>query len=387
MTPERILLFSTTMGLGGADKQVSLLSQELDARGYDTQVVSLRPVGKMGRNLREHGIPVKSLQIDRTVQAPQAVARLRRHVRDFDSDILHSHMFHANMVARATRSVTPVDGVISTAHNVYESPPDEGGKGGVIWREQAYRITDPLADLTTNVADAGIDRYVNLGLVPESKAKRVYNGLDVDEFRSDDDAVARVRDECEVKDKFVWLAVGRFYPQKDYSTMLAAMETDTDVGTLWIVGHGEQETQLKREAEARRIEDRVHFLGTVSSVKEYMSAADGYVLSSKWEGLPMVLIEAMACGLPIVATRAGGTVEAVVDGETGYLVPPAAPKKLASAMQRLRNLKPEQRQRLGEAGRERARRLFDIRSVTEEWESVYQSVCDGTPSRTADRRI
>jgi glycosyltransferase involved in cell wall biosynthesis len=111
-----------------------------------------------------------------------------------------------------------------------------------------------------------------------------------------------------------------------------------------------------------------------SDIADVMSAADGYVLSSAWEGMPMVLLEAAAAGLPIVATRVGGNHEVVRDGETGYLVPPRDDAALAQGMLRLMELPTPERRAMGEAGHQHVRSHYSLGRVAERWEELYREV-------------
>jgi glycosyltransferase involved in cell wall biosynthesis len=107
-----------------------------------------------------------------------------------------------------------------------------------------------------------------------------------------------------------------------------------------------------------------------------VSAADGYVMSSAWEGMPMVLLEAAVGGLPIVATRVGGNHEAVLDGETGFLTPARDHEALAAAMLKLEALDPAERRRMGERGREHVRTHHGLTRVVERWEELYREVLE-----------
>jgi glycosyltransferase involved in cell wall biosynthesis len=103
-----------------------------------------------------------------------------------------------------------------------------------------------------------------------------------------------------------------------------------------------------------------------------MQAADGFVLSSAWEGLPMVLLEAGASALPIVATDVGGSVETVLPGATGWLVPPRRPEALAQAMLSLMTMSPNERSAMGRRARDHIARSFDMATIADQWEAIYR---------------
>jgi glycosyltransferase involved in cell wall biosynthesis len=140
------------------------------------------------------------------------------------------------------------------------------------------------------------------------------------------------------------------------------------------------------------LEDAVRFLGIRNDVPVVMSGADGYVMSSAWEGMPMVLLEAAAAGLPIVATRVGGNHEVVRHEETGFLVPAGDPEALAQAMLRLMELPEAQRREMGDRGRRHVRANYALTRVAERWEGLYREALarkgltlDPAPPREADQ--
>jgi glycosyltransferase involved in cell wall biosynthesis len=274
-------------------------------------------------------------------------------------------MVHANLLGRVARLLVPVPVLISTAHNVNE---------GSRWREIAYRLTDPLCDLTTQVSQAGLERYVGVGAVPGNKIRFVPNGINSLEFSPNPQLRARLRGELGWEEQFIWLAVGRFADAKDYPNMMQAfarVHALRPEARLMIAGLGEQMKAIQQLAQTLGLDQAVRFLGLRKDVAALMNAADGYVMSSAWEGLPMVLLEAASTGLPMVATDVGGNREVVQEGQTGYLVPPGNPESLSAAMLRLMALPEVQRQRMGEAARAFVEQRYSLESVLIQWEIIY----------------
>ncbi|RKO68138.1 glycosyltransferase [Desulfofundulus salinus] len=120
--------------------------------------------------------------------------------------------------------------------------------------------------------------------------------------------------------------------------------------------------------------ERVRFLGVRRDIPELMSSADAYVMSSAWEGLPMVLLEAAACELPVVSTDAGGNSEIVLDGVSGYIVPPRDPQALAAAMLKMMSLPEEERRAMGRAGRAHIEANYSLDHVVDQWEKLYRDL-------------
>jgi glycosyltransferase involved in cell wall biosynthesis len=174
--------------------------------------------------------------------------------------------------------------------------------------------------------------------------------------------------------EFVWLAVGRFEPAKDYPNMLrgfARVRARHSQAVLLLVGRGSLQEETEALTQELGLGGAVRFLGVRSDVPVVMSAADGYVMSSAWEGMPMVLLEAAAAGLPIVATMAGGNHEVVRNEETGFVVPVRDSEALGLAMLRLMALPEAERRSMGERGAEHVRAHYGLSRVAERWEQLY----------------
>lgn len=364
----KVAFLSTGLAYGGAETQLVNLATRLKKRGWDVRVVSMLPPQAFTEELAAAGIPFATLNMRRGVPDPQAVFRLAKILRQWRPDIVHSHMVHANIMARVTCIFCRVPVVISTAHNI-----NEGGR----WREIAYRITDPLADLTTNVSWAAVNRYIKVGAVPKNKIVFMPNGVDTQRYRSNPDARLRLRKELELDGYYIWLAVGRFEEQKDYPNLLRAFKRVIDKrveAVLLIAGQGTLFEEMRAMAYSLELAEKVRFLGVRRDVPELMSAADAYVMSSAWEGLPMVLLEAAACELPIVATDVGGNSEIVLDGTSGFIVPPRDPEALAAAMLKMMSLSEDERRAMGRAGRAHIEANYSLDRVVDQWENLYQDL-------------
>lgn len=363
----RILFLSTSMGLGGADQQLLSAAQVLRDRGHEIRIVSLTPLGPMGLQARGLGLTTDSLEMRRGVPDPRGLARLVRIVRAWKPDVVHSHMVHANLMGRVLRLLVPVPVLVSTIHNVYE--------GGPLLMA-GYRLSNGLVDHMTIISQAAADRFIGERIVPGRLLTVIANGVDTDRMRNvPRDAREGLRRAIGVGDEeFIWLAVGRFEVAKDYPNMLRAFKevrSREPRTVLVIVGQGSLQGEAEALADQLGLRGAVRFLGARDDVPAVMSAGDGYVMSSAWEGMPMVLLEAAAAGLPIVATAVGGNGEVVRDGESGFLAPARDPEALGQAMLRLMGLPAEQRRGMGERGREHVRANYGLHRVAERWERVY----------------
>jgi glycosyltransferase involved in cell wall biosynthesis len=290
-------------------------------------------------------------------------------VRQWKPDLVHSHMVHSNLMARVVRLLAPVPALVQTIHNIYEGGPH---------LMAGYRWTNRLADSMTIVSEAAADRFIRERIVPRSLIRAIPNGVDVELFERVPPARRQsLRRELGLEREFVWLAVGRFEIAKDYPTMLRAFARvvrQNPQAVLLLVGRGSLQAETEALARELGLDRSVRFLGVRHDIPEIMSAADGYVMSSEWEGMPMVLLEAAAAAMPIVTTDAGGNAEVVQDGQSGFLVRPSSPDELAEAMLRLMQLPDSERRTMGARGRERVRSEFGLKRTVERWEQVYREV-------------
>ena len=368
MRGRSIIYLVNSLSTGGAEVQVVELARRMTARGWRVAVVTLLDTTDQKPALEAAGIPHVSLRMRRGWPDPRAAARLARVLRARRPDVLHTHMVQSNLLGRVARLFAPVPVLVSTSHSV-----NEGGR----WRYRVYRATAGLADLVTAVSAATARRHAETRATPDHKLRVVPNGIDTSRFSFDAAARERLRRDEAIGDAFCWLAVGRFEEAKDYPNLLRAFARVSGArpdSLLLIAGHGPLQDDARRLVQQLGLSKRVRFLGLRRDVPDLMSAADGYVMSSAWEGLPMVLLEAAATGLPIVATRVGGIPEAVIDGRSGLLVPPADDAALGEAMLKLMRLPAEERKSMGAAGSAHAKANFDIESVTTAWESIYDEL-------------
>ncbi len=334
--------------MGGAERLTMALAERMTARGHQVLAVVLK--GPHGGDLK---CPVEVVHLgmeQRPASAVSGAARAMWLLRGFGPDVIHSHGFQANMLARLVGAVTPGVRVVSTIHNVYE-----GGR----MRMLAYRLTDGLAGRTVAVCEAAARRFEALSAV--SRCGVVRNGIEVDGFAPDSARRIEVRGRMGVGDEFVWLAVGRDAPAKNYPGLLTAFEQvqrERPEVQLWIAG-----------AEGASVEG-VRWLGMRGDVAELMDGADGFVMSSAWEGMPLAVAEAMAMGKPVVATDVGGVQE--LGGECGFLVGAGDMRELARAMLEVMDRSAGDREALGIVARQRILEEFGMERCAEEWEREYR---------------
>jgi glycosyltransferase involved in cell wall biosynthesis len=372
----QIAYLLTSLGMGGAEKQVVALAARMAERGHTVALISVMPT-----TAEEWPAPVEVLYLNiRKLPWPalSGLMRARAFLREFRPDILHSHSFHANMLARLLALLVPGTVVVSTIHNIYE-----GGR----LRMLAYRLTNRLSRRTVAVSQAAADRFTRLGAVPQGRCSVITNGIDVQEFAPDRERRARTRMEMGVHAKFVWLASGRIVAGKDYPNLLRALvilNKTHSWAEVWIAG-GWTDSEMARlveHPEFLQTEHMVRWLGLRRDLPALLDAADGFVSSSAWEGMPLAIGEAMAMEKLVVATDVGGVRELV--GDEGCLVPPHDPAALAAAMRDVMQTDVSISIANRRSARERICACFDVNTKPLEWESLYREAMDGNgPSGNA----
>ena len=324
------------------------------ARGHE--MIGVSADGPLLDDVRAAGLRVVPLPMARSLNPVaqwRAFRALLRLFRAEKPDLVHAHMPISGFLARLAARVAGVPRVAYTCHGFLFNQPGPGWRRVLSFMMEwiAGRLTDTL--LTVSAEEAADARRLRIG-----RATPVFNGRDPARFRPDPAARARVRTALGVPDEQVAIViVSRLVRHKGYPELLAALP-DVPGAELWVVGerlssdHGADMEALLDAA------PRVRRLGYRADVAAVLAAADIFVLPSHFEGLPMSVIEAMLCGLPVVATDIRGPREQVVPGETGLLVPPGTVAPLADALNAV-IADPLLRARMGQAGRARAVERYD----------------------------
>jgi len=250
----------------------------------------------------------------------------------------------------------------------------------------AYRLTDPLSRRTIAVSAAAAWRFVALGAIPRRKCSVIPNGFDVADFIPHRERRDQLRTEMRAEtgvqlaaddDNFVWLAIGRVAPAKDYPNLVQAFAIVANqhrASRLLIAGDGRDRDLAELEAELRKlgIQDAARCIGPRRDIAALLDAADAFVLSSAWKGMPLVVGEAMAMEKPVVATDVGGVRELV--GDAGLVVPSKNSSALAEAMIATMQQSREERAARGRSARVRIVSHFSIDASADAWEALYRSL-------------
>lgn len=244
-------------------------------------------------------------------------------------------------------------------------------------RELLYRFTNLVRGRTTVVSESIRDRYARLKIIPAHRVEVIGNGVDPERFRPCASQRLMTRASLEWKDAFVWLAVGRLEIAKDYPTLIRAFQTvhqQSPWCKLAIAGDGRMRAQLERQIRDSGLTSAVSLLGSRTDIPELMNACDAFVMSSAWEGGPLVVLEAGATGCPVVATEVGVATSAIVPGGTGFLVAPGLPSALAQTMLRLMSLPQDELAAMRLEARRRVVEHFSLPLAHRQYQRLYEEV-------------
>lgn len=357
----KILFVITSLGMGGAEHVVVNLADELSGLGHEVKIAYL--TGQVLVSPKSSDIELIPLGMDGIKSLPLTYFKLIRLNSKFKPDVIHSHMFHSNIITRLLRLAVKVPRLISTAHST-----NEGGK----LRMLAYRYTDGLADVSTNVSKEAVNEYIRKKASNPHKMIPVPNGIDTKKFFFDTGIRDSIRAQLNVADKKMILCVSSLSEAKDYPNLFSAIallkETRQDF-KVFIAGDGPLKDSLNKIVEELGIDDSVSFLGVRRDIKELMSASDIYAMSSAWEGLPMVILEAMACERFVVATDCGGVRETI--GSDGIVVKTKNPKHLYLELDNALNMSDEERSSTGAAARQRIVDNYSLDTNVKSYLNLY----------------
>jgi glycosyltransferase involved in cell wall biosynthesis len=361
----RILHIIPTLDRGGAEKQLVLLAAGLPRDQFDVRVCALTRGGPLEADLRAAGISPtivgKRWKVD-----PLAWWELRRHIAQLQPDIVQTWLFTANAYGRVAARAAGVRKIIASERCV-----DSWKNDWELWTDRRLaRHTDAIVCNSRGVAQF----YRDQGIAA-SKLRVIYNGIGpaAPSSATREQLLAELGLPSRVR---LIGAVGRLWQQKRVKDLIWAadlLKVIRDDVHLIILGDGPQRAALERYRERCHIEDKVHFLGARHDVGRWMPHFEVLWLASGFEGLPNVVMEAMAAGVPVVATDIAGTNELVVHGQTGFLVPLGDRAALARFAHKILQ-DSALAARLGAAGRERIGQEFTIGSMVEKHAALYREL-------------
>ena len=362
-----------SLGVGGAEALVEQMVRRL-SDDFRCVVAVLDDVGEIGERLRADGFVVEHLRRGSGIDV-KCAARLRSFTKQQGVELLHAHQCTPFFQAMLSRSLTGRMPVLLTEHGRHF--PDRPSRKSRLANRLLLRRQDRLIACGRSVQQALIH---NEGL-PANRVEVIYNGVDLTDLAtSAPDVRQRIRRQFSFgDDDFVAVQVARLHALKDHMTALQAIHiarSSVPCIRLLLVGAGEERDAIERRVFELGLANHVRLAGSRSDVADVLAGCDAFLMSSISEGIPLTIIEAMAAGLPVVATAVGGIPEMIADEHTGFLAGSGDAAGLARGLIRLHE-NPELRQRMVEHGRLRAHEQFSLISMLDSYRRVYGEMIDG----------
>ncbi|ANT60673.1 hypothetical protein AYJ57_10025 [Salipiger sp. CCB-MM3] len=329
MVSKRILYVIDSLKIGGAEMLLLGLLDAVRARGGEVHVAYFSQ-GPLEARVAERGVGMTRLS-QTGLRDPRALARCMQLIREWQPDIVHTHLIKSDLIGQMAARLLGVPRII-TLHN---TDPWREKKG----KSLAYRTVTAGADACIGVSERVSEHVARTGGFRADRIQTIANGIDLDHF---DPAQVQPLDLSPYgvqPGALVIAVVGSLTPQKDHENFLrsaAILAQRLPEAVFLVVGEGPLATQI--EAQARSLglgPERLILTGAITQMRELLAALDVLVISSAWEGLPMILLEGMAMQCAIASTAVGGIPDVLQDGSSGRLVPPQDPAALAAAVEGL----------------------------------------------------
>ncbi|MFN3476458.1 MAG: glycosyltransferase [Candidatus Methylomirabilales bacterium] len=363
------------LDLGGTERQLVALAKGLDRSRFLPVVFCLTATGPLVADLEETGVKVRCFGL-RGLKVWRNPIRVARCLLAFSADlkkekpeIVHGLLFHAYILAAFVARIARVPIVIASRRSLGYF---KVGKPHYLLAE---RLANRMTDLIVANSEAVKEDVIRQEKVEPAKVRVVYNGIDPSLYDVPADPALRAELKIPEEAKIVGVVANLIHYKGHRSFLKACQTIKRKHGAVkfLLIGDGPLRGQLEELARELGLEQDVRFLGSRHDIPELLALMDVAVLPSLEEGFPNAVLEAMAAGKPVVATRVGGVPEAVIHGETGLLVPPKDPQALADAILALLD-DPPRAEEMGKAGRERVKKEFGLDRMVWEMEGLYEEL-------------
>lgn len=377
----RVLLLLTQMEAGGAQKAAIKLTKGLETQGYQVTIATMYDKASYVPAYRkEYGVEIVDLQMKdaskqgsllaRAAAGCRGLLRLWRLMRREQYDVLLTFTHYSNFLGPAMGWMAGIPVRVSSQRSLLNSYP--------AWIRGADRIitNSPLVDKMTTVSEAVRSYAIQEENIHPSKVVAIHTGIDIQAYQTTDDALSRslVRSSLGLDNSHVAvIVIARFHPVKGHAYLLEAIPSILDKAPhcrFLLVGEGPLEGELLTRIDELKLADKVFILGVRNDVPRLLAASDIMVLPSLEEGLPNVILEGMAAGLPVVATSMGGIPELVIDRTTGILIPPGNAKTLAESTLELVNDR-QLAKEMGIQGQMRVMTTFTASQTTRQYADLF----------------
>jgi glycosyltransferase involved in cell wall biosynthesis len=363
VTPTRIAFAITELDVGGAERAMVELVQGLSRAEWEPHVYCLGPWGPLATTLQDAGIPVTALEAMYLWDAPRILWQLRREFRQFQPAIVQTFLFHANLLGRLAAAWAGVPCIVSGIRVA-----ERRGR----WHGWLDRWTNRLVTMNVCVSRGVANFCERQGGLDPRKLLVIPNGVAIDRLQQET-AIDLAEHGLDPTGP-ICLTIGRLEHQKGIDVLikgLPAVIAAVPHLQVVIIGDGPDRDSLETLGQSLGVADRVHWVGRRGDVPRWLKGATLLAVPSRWEGMPNVVLEAMAAGLPVIATQVEGIDELITDGVTGIAVPTESPTAFSEAITRLIR-QPELRAHLAESAQQLIREEFTTAAMVDRYVALYR---------------
>lgn len=360
----KIIYVVPDLVFGGVTSVVTRNIVQLKKLNCEILLVSLKEIDKKSFE----GCPVQSLNIKSGLDFFKSLVDFNEIVKNFHPDIIHSHTYYAHMLVRFFSLIYKCRSkIIFNEH---------GTLNEINFYWKIFKILNKSGDFYVNVSQKSLDSYLEKKIFIKESSNVLYNGIDTQEFSKINSNIEKEMYGV-FKDDFIFGYVGRLSPEKDLNNLINATAILRSKSRknfkLLIAGDGPDKSLLAKAVTDNKLDDIVVFVGQKSNLIPFYSIIDALVLSSKTEGLPTVLLEAMSMSCPVISTNCGGVKE-IFDGIESFIVSKEDSVALSLAMQKLLEMDPIAISKIGEMNRNQVHSKFSIEQTSLKILSLYEQI-------------
>jgi len=356
----RIIHLTTDSAIGGTERMILQTACGLNKDRFESVVISLMPGGPLGEMCEKNNIPFFTPCFKSKTDFG-ALIRLVYYLRKNKGDILHTYLFHSNILGRIIGKLIGYKYIISSQRNVD------------LWRKWYHdyidKMTSSLCSVIVSNSIAGKKYLVEQAGIKEDKVVVIHNGLDVEKYP--------------VREKNIGILniinIASLTEKKGHKYLFDAISKLAQSGVdfkLYLIGKGKLENYLRYKSKELGLDDKIFFEGYSDNITSYLQNADIFVLPSLWEGLPVALMEAMACGVACIASDVGDVKELIKNEEDGLIVEPKNVDQITNSILRLINDR-DFMERIGSSARKKIKKYFSSVKMINSFEKLYNQIVEG----------
>lgn len=360
----KVLLIVPDLVVGGVTTVVLNIINGLKKRNIQVKLVSLFDHCEVDIE----NIDYQTLGLQSVFDIPKSIIKMRKIIDSFKPDLVHSHTLYSHLLIFFCSYIKKNYKLIASDHGTYTA------KLKFYKRMYLFKLMNPIADLLTNVSNASCESYINQNIVSPDKIRTIYNGVDIKKYKYSAQDRINIRSELKINDHTKVIGfVGRISIEKNLPNLINAVELLNLDYKLVIIGDGPELVDIRKLVDEKKLGDFIIFLGEIKNPSSYYSVFDVLVLSSDTEGLPTVILEAIASKCLVVATDCGGVKE-IFPANYNYIAPTNDHLTLYQRIDNILKLNNLEKEFIKDTCYKNLLEGFPIEKANKEWWSLYSEI-------------